>query len=277
MSPCTLTQRQADVLDYIREYTDRQGYPPSFRELADDCKLGSPSGAHRMILTLERKGFIKRDAGLSRGLSLTPAQVDFSTMDMGDLVRFRTMAEQHAVCRDITLMVAAEHADESTKEGLITESLERTRRVIEVTRVLDGLLPGIDVQQRVRPLRHALELAKQDWTRFVLDEYTVNRLSVAVCEAVADRSPQMRAVVWPDVLLFRASAERAACWLRDLIEDGSALPDHGDLPRADTLMNAMHEMTSGIDDEFDQGMMSVTFSGERINEVLTMPTQLQPA
>jgi pilus assembly protein FimV len=42
-------------------------------------------------------------------------------------------------------------------------------------------------------------------------------------------------------------------------------------------MNAMHEMTSGIDDEFDQGMMSVTFSGERVNEVLTMPTQLQPA
>jgi len=49
------------------DYTDLHGYPPSFRELADGCRLGSPSGAHRMILTLSGKGFIKRDAGLSRG------------------------------------------------------------------------------------------------------------------------------------------------------------------------------------------------------------------
>jgi len=47
--------------------------------------------------------------------------------------------------------------------------------------------------------------------------------------------------------------ERASAWLRDLGETAPPLPREGELPRAGELMSAMHEMTSGIDDDSTRG------------------------
>ena len=264
MSDCTLTARQAEVLEFISDYIGTHGYPPSERELADACKLGSPSGAHRMILVLEGKGFLERIPGRSRGRTIAQANVDYSKMDLSDLIRLRTMAAQHSVIRDAQLMVAARHPDETVTEQVVSDALERTRRVIALTEVVSDLLPDIDVVEHVRPLRQAL-LPREDtsFTDFALDDLVVNRMSAVLTENLTNTSPVQRAVLWPDLCLFRASAARAEQWLHDELGVASA----GDVvsawsSRGAVLAAAMLEMTSSIDRVFRKGNLSVEFDAD---------------
>jgi repressor LexA len=64
-----LPPRQAEVLDFIEEYIDVAGYPPSVSEIAEALDVSSTFGARKHLDALERKGFIKRAGpGLSRSL-----------------------------------------------------------------------------------------------------------------------------------------------------------------------------------------------------------------
>ncbi|HVD29316.1 MAG TPA: hypothetical protein VNC79_12585, partial [Mycobacteriales bacterium] len=55
-----LTQRQRRILEVIREAVDRQGYPPSVREIGQAVGLTSTSSVAHQLTTLERKGYIRR-------------------------------------------------------------------------------------------------------------------------------------------------------------------------------------------------------------------------
>jgi len=66
-----LTRRQRQVLDFIREHLDGQGYPPTLREIAAHLGISGTLGVSKHLAALERKGYLQRHAGSSRGLSLT--------------------------------------------------------------------------------------------------------------------------------------------------------------------------------------------------------------
>ena len=55
-----LTKRQQLILDYIVEYVQREGYPPSIREIGRDFKIGSLRGVTVHLDALERKAYITR-------------------------------------------------------------------------------------------------------------------------------------------------------------------------------------------------------------------------
>lgn len=57
----TLTQRQREVLDAIRNYIIEKGYPPSIRELGRSLSIGSLRGVTIHLDALERKGWIHRE------------------------------------------------------------------------------------------------------------------------------------------------------------------------------------------------------------------------
>ncbi len=65
-----LTQRQEQVLEYIRESVRRDGYPPTVREICTALGLSSPSTVHAHLANLERRGLIKRDPTKPRALDL---------------------------------------------------------------------------------------------------------------------------------------------------------------------------------------------------------------
>lgn len=65
-----LTERQIKILEAIHDGIQRQGLPPTMRELADKVGLASPSSVKAQLHTLEKRGFIKRDEGLSRAIQL---------------------------------------------------------------------------------------------------------------------------------------------------------------------------------------------------------------
>ena len=67
-----LTARQREVLDVLREYAARKGYPPSIRELGKALGISSLRGVTIHLDALSRKGFIERES-TSRSIRLLTA------------------------------------------------------------------------------------------------------------------------------------------------------------------------------------------------------------
>ncbi len=65
------SRRQSDMLAYIRDFTARNSYPPTIREITGGCDLSSTSVADYNLLCLEEKGYLNRIPGIARGIVLT--------------------------------------------------------------------------------------------------------------------------------------------------------------------------------------------------------------
>ena len=66
-----LTGRQQEIWDFLVDYVDRHGYPPTVREIGDAIGLASPSTVHAHLANLERAGLLKRDPTKPRALELS--------------------------------------------------------------------------------------------------------------------------------------------------------------------------------------------------------------
>jgi repressor LexA len=67
----TLTDRQREVFEFIRDLIRRRGYGPTVREIATQFGIRSPNGVVCHLKALERKGLIRRDANKARAIELT--------------------------------------------------------------------------------------------------------------------------------------------------------------------------------------------------------------
>ena len=67
-----LTRRQREVLGFIAQFTDANGYCPSYEELANALHLASLATVHKHIRSLENKGYLKHGHNRSRSLELAP-------------------------------------------------------------------------------------------------------------------------------------------------------------------------------------------------------------
>ncbi len=81
-----LTARQQEIWQFLVEYTDGHGYPPTVREIGEAVGLASPSTVHAHLANLERAGLLKRDPSKPRALDLVghrrvEALVSSSTVD----------------------------------------------------------------------------------------------------------------------------------------------------------------------------------------------------
>ncbi|MCY7303419.1 MAG: transcriptional repressor LexA [Thermoleophilia bacterium] len=65
-----LTARQQEIWQFLVEYTDGHGYPPTVREIGEAVGLASPSTVHAHLANLERAGLLKRDPSKPRALDL---------------------------------------------------------------------------------------------------------------------------------------------------------------------------------------------------------------
>jgi len=65
-----LTARQQQIWNFLVEYVDRHGYPPTVREIGEEVGLASPSTVHAHLANLERAGLLRRDPTKPRALEL---------------------------------------------------------------------------------------------------------------------------------------------------------------------------------------------------------------
>jgi len=84
-----LTERQQEIWQYLVEYVDGHGYPPTVREIGDAVGLASPSTVHAHLANLERAGLLRRDPTKPRALELVgrrsvaePARASIQTLPL---------------------------------------------------------------------------------------------------------------------------------------------------------------------------------------------------
>src|SRR5882757_2872073 len=71
-----LSPRQQQVLDVIRAWVSRFGYPPSVREIGEAVGLTSTSSVSHQLRALQRKGYLRRDANRPRAVGVLSATDD---------------------------------------------------------------------------------------------------------------------------------------------------------------------------------------------------------
>jgi repressor LexA len=66
-----LTKKQKELFDYLSNYIANNSISPSFEEMKNAVNLKSKSGIHRLITSLEQRGFIKRLKHKARAMEIT--------------------------------------------------------------------------------------------------------------------------------------------------------------------------------------------------------------
>src|SRR5579862_5948651 len=69
-----VTRRQKEVLDFISGFVQRNGYSPSFEEIARGLDLSSLATVHKHITNLQNKGLLQRAHNRSRSIDVLPAR-----------------------------------------------------------------------------------------------------------------------------------------------------------------------------------------------------------
>lgn len=72
-----LTQKQIEVLLYIKSEIQRQGYPPAVREICKGVDIKSTSTVHGHLEKLEAKGYIRKDPTKPRAIEILEKEDDF--------------------------------------------------------------------------------------------------------------------------------------------------------------------------------------------------------
>lgn len=70
----TLTPRQSEMLNFLRYFQSKEGMAPTYREIAARFRFKSPKAASDHINALEKKGYVRRRGGRSRGIELLPSE-----------------------------------------------------------------------------------------------------------------------------------------------------------------------------------------------------------
>ena len=65
-----ITQKQSEILEYIKSQILNKGYPPSVRDICQAVNLKSTSSVHAHLESLEKNGYIRRDPTKSRTIEI---------------------------------------------------------------------------------------------------------------------------------------------------------------------------------------------------------------
>lgn len=71
-----LTARQRMIFDFLVEFSQREGYPPTMREIGEFFGIRSTNAVHEHLRALERKGWVERAGGASRGVRVMRQPAD---------------------------------------------------------------------------------------------------------------------------------------------------------------------------------------------------------
>jgi len=70
-----LSDKHIKILDLLQKYAEKEGYPPSIREIGEQTGISSTSVVNYYLEQLEKWGFIERDRRISRGLRVVPEKL----------------------------------------------------------------------------------------------------------------------------------------------------------------------------------------------------------
>ena len=80
--PGKISEKQLQILDYIKDEILLKGYPPTVREICEKVGLRSTSSVHSHLNTLEENGYIRRDPTKPRAIEIVDEQFNLSRREM---------------------------------------------------------------------------------------------------------------------------------------------------------------------------------------------------
>lgn len=84
-----LTERQEEILNFIKEFLQECGYPPTLRQIGKHFSISSTFGVKRHLEALEKKGYLNIESNASRGITVLREDNVFDlpaiTRDIDDL------------------------------------------------------------------------------------------------------------------------------------------------------------------------------------------------
>ena len=85
MAQGKISQKQLEILEYIKAEILRVGYPPAVREICDAVNLKSTSSVHSHLETLEKNGYIRRDPTKPRAIEIMDDSFNLSRREMANV------------------------------------------------------------------------------------------------------------------------------------------------------------------------------------------------
>src|SRR5260370_17225591 len=67
-----ITRRQKEVIDFLSSFTQKNGYSPSYEEIATGLGLSSLATVHKHVTNLQNKGLLHRAHNRSRSIAVPP-------------------------------------------------------------------------------------------------------------------------------------------------------------------------------------------------------------
>ncbi len=151
-----ITRRQKEVLDFLSTFTARNGYSPSYEEIAAGLGLSSLATVHKHIANLHAKGLLQRAQNRSRSIDVIPQRAARKSSDrlplLGRIAAGKPVeAIQNAETISLNDIIGARevfalevHGDSMRDEHIISGDyvlVERTRTAREgeiVVALIDG-------------------------------------------------------------------------------------------------------------------------------------------
>ena len=78
MSYGRITDKQREILEYIKKEILNRGYPPTVRDICEAVNLKSTSSVHSHLETLEKNGYIRRDPTKPRAIEIVDDNFNFT-------------------------------------------------------------------------------------------------------------------------------------------------------------------------------------------------------
>ena len=82
MSYGKISDKQREILEYIKAEILNKGYPPAVREICEAVKLKSTSSVHAHLETLEKNGYIRRDPTKPRAIEIVDENFNLTRGEM---------------------------------------------------------------------------------------------------------------------------------------------------------------------------------------------------
>ena len=80
-----LSDKQQQILEFIKQRILEKGYPPAVREICQAVHLRSTSSVHSHLETLERKGYIRRDPTKPRAIEIIDDEFNLSRREIAHI------------------------------------------------------------------------------------------------------------------------------------------------------------------------------------------------
>lgn len=77
-----ITEKQSEILEYIKAQILERGFPPAVREICEAVHLKSTSSVHSHLETLEKNGYIRRDPTKPRAIEILDESFNLTRREM---------------------------------------------------------------------------------------------------------------------------------------------------------------------------------------------------